>query len=231
MNHGSPNVIDIVVVEDDVRLRRTLAEVLDSASDCRCVAVFADGRTAIAELPALKPHVVIMDINLPDLSGIDCVEQLAPKLPRTQIVMLTVYQDPETIFRALAAGAHGYMVKPIMPEKLLEAIREISAGGAPMSRTIARKVIEAFRRPTPPSAVEAAMEDATLGPREQQVLDFLVAGFSYKEIAKELDIKVSTVGTYVQRIYEKLHVRGRREIVARYKGRPSIAGDYASGGT
>jgi DNA-binding NarL/FixJ family response regulator len=164
-----------------------------------------------------------MDVNLPDVSGVECVEHLAPQLPGTQIVMLTVYQDPDTIFRALAAGAHGYMVKPIMPEKLLEAIREIHNGGAPMSRTIARKVIDAFRRPTPASAVETAMEDASLGMREQQVLEFLVAGYSYKEIAQELDIKVSTVGTYVQRIYEKLHVHSRREVISRYMTKPSPA--------
>ena len=123
----------------------------------------------------------------------------------------------ETIFQALAAGAHGYLVKPVMPDKLLEAIREFRAGGVPMSRTIARKVSEVFRRSAPPPAVSAAMEDAALGPREQEILELLVAGLSYKEIAGELSIKVSTVGTYVQRIYEKLHVRRRREIIARYR--------------
>jgi len=194
-----------------------LKEVLACAADCRCVGAFAKGTDALESLPTLSPDVIVMDVNLPDLSGVECVARLAPQLPGTQIIMLTVYQDPETIFQALAAGAHGYLVKPVMPEKLLEAIREIRAGGVPMSRTIARKVIEVFRRPVPPPVLSMAVEDATLGVREQEILRLLVAGLSYKEIAGELSIKVSTVGTYVQRIYEKLHVRSRREIIARYR--------------
>lgn len=209
--------INVAVVEDDARIRRVLKEVLSSAQDCQCVGTFAKGTDAIESLPALRPDVIIMDVNLPDLSGVECVARLAPQLPGTQIIMLTVYQDPETIFHALAAGAHGYLVKPVMPERLLEAIREIRAGGVPMSRTIARKVIDVFRRPGPPPAVSVAVEDAALGVREQEILELLVAGLSYKEIAGELSIKVSTVGTYVQRIYDKLHVRSRREIIARYK--------------
>jgi DNA-binding NarL/FixJ family response regulator len=208
-------MIKIAVVEDDARIRRVLKEVLASAEDCQCVGAFATGTETLESLPTLQPDVVIMDVNLPDLSGVECVAQLAPQLPQTQIIMLTVYQDPDTIFQALAAGAHGYLVKPVMPDKLLEAIREIRAGGVPMSRTIARKVIEVFRRPASPPQVGTTIEDAGLGPREQEILDFLVAGLSYKEIAAELSIKVSTVGTYVQRIYEKLHVRSRREIIAR----------------
>ncbi|MCY2990196.1 MAG: response regulator transcription factor [Planctomycetota bacterium] len=209
--------INVAVVEDDSRIRRVLKEVLACAADCQCVGAFAKGTDALESLPALRPDVIVMDVNLPDLSGVECVARLAPQLPGTQIIMLTVYQDPETIFQALAAGAHGYLVKPVMPDKLLEAIREIRAGGVPMSRTIARKVIDVFRGPAPPPAVSVAVEDAALGAREQEILELLVAGLSYKEIAGELSIKVSTVGTYVQRIYEKLHVRSRREIIARYK--------------
>jgi DNA-binding NarL/FixJ family response regulator len=214
---SSAESIKVAVVEDDARLRRTLHEVLTSASDCRCVGAFPNARAAIAALPGLKPDVIIMDINLPDLSGVECVAQLTPQLPQTQIIMLTVYQDTETIFRALAAGAHGYLVKPVMPDRLLEAIREIRAGGVPMSRTIARQVIEFFRRPLPAEMPGTAVEEARLGAREQQVLEFLVAGLSYKEVASELGIKTPTVGTYVQRIYEKLHVRSRRELIALYK--------------
>ncbi len=211
--------INVAVVEDDARLRRTLAEVLASAKDCQCVGLFPTGNAALAGIPPLKPDVILMDINLPDLSGVECVAQLAPQLPQTQIIMLTVYQDTETIFRALSAGAHGYLVKPVMPDRLLEAIREIRAGGVPMSRTIARQVIDFFHRPAPPPTSGTAVEEAGLGSREQQVLEFLVAGLSYKEIASELNIKTSTVGTYVQRIYEKLHVRSRREIIALHRGR------------
>ena len=217
--------IRVAVVEDDARIRRVLEEVFSSVEDCQCIGMFSKGGAAVESLPSLTPDVIIMDVNLPDISGVECVAQLAPQLPNTQIIMLTVYQDPKTIFQALAAGAHGYMVKPVMPEKLLEAIREIRAGGVPMSRTIARKVIEAFRRPFPPANVGLAMEEACLGFREQQVLEHLVAGLSYKEISNELKIKVSTVGTYVQRIYEKLHVRSRREIIARYKGKASAPSD------
>jgi DNA-binding NarL/FixJ family response regulator len=199
--------IKVAVVEDDLRLQKVLTEVFVGSSDCICVGVFPDGKSAISKIPALNPDVIIQDINLPDLSGVECVAQISLQLPKTQFIMLTVYQDTETIFRALAAGAHGYLVKPVMPDALLEAVREIRSGGVPMSRTIARHVIDFFRNPKP-------QPTENLGLREQQVLNALVAGLSYKEIGQELDIKVSTVGTYVQRIYEKLHVRSRREIIA-----------------
>jgi len=215
--------IQVAVVEDDARLRRTFVDVLESSTAFRCVGAFATGAEAVAGIPALAPDVVIMDVNLPDTTGVECVKMLAPKLPGTQILMVTVYQDPDTTFQALAAGAHGYLVKPVLPERLLEAIREIRAGGVPMSRTIARKVIETFRSR---EAAEAAGTSAARSPaespheesltsREQQVLELLVEGFSYKEIAQRLGISPSTVGTYVQRIYEKLHVSSRREIMAR----------------
>jgi DNA-binding NarL/FixJ family response regulator len=211
------SVIKVAMVEDDARLRKAVSEVFLKATDCRCVGVFANGQSALDALPGLKPDVLIMDVNLPDFSGVECVARLAPKLPGTQIIMLTVFQDTDTIFKALEAGAHGYLVKPVMPGKLLEAVREIRAGGVPMSRTIARKVIDYFQRPAVPLTGPAA-EDASLGAREQQVLDLLVKGYSYKEIGDELEIKVSTIGTYMQRIYDKLHVRSRREIIARFKG-------------
>ena len=211
------SVIKVAMVEDDARLRKAVSEVFAKEKDFRCVGVFANGQTAIDQLPGLKPDVLIMDVNLPDVSGVECVARLALKLPGTQIIMLTVFQDTDTIFKALEAGAHGYLVKPVMPGKLLEAVREIRAGGVPMSRTIARKVIDYFQRPPPTPSGGTPSYDAALGPREQQVLDLLVKGYSYKEIGSELDIKVSTIGTYMQRIYEKLHVRSRREIIARYK--------------
>ena len=181
--------IQVAVVEDDARLRRTFVDVLESSTAFR----------------------------------VDCVAELSGRLPDTQILMVTVYQDPDTTFQALAAGAHGYLVKPVLPERLLEAIREIRAGGVPMSRTIARKVIETFRSREAAEAggtsaarsSAASLDDESLTPREQQVLELLVEGFSYKEISQRLGISTSTVGTYVQRIYEKLHVSSRREIMAR----------------
>jgi len=216
-------MIKVAIVEDDARIRKVVTEVLASARDCQCVGAFADGTTAVAKLPSLAPDVILMDINLPDLTGVECVARISPQLHGAEIIMLTVYQDPETIFQALAAGAHGYLVKPVMPRKLLEAIREIRSGGVPMSPGIAREVVDFFRREPVKPASGAAVEDAALGPREQQVLKFLVDGLSYKEIAGELGITSNTVGTYVRRIYEKLHVRSRREIVVFYKGRAESA--------
>jgi len=224
-------IIRVAVVEDDPRLRRTFTDILESASDCDCVGVFATGEQAIRRIPPLAPDVIIMDVNLPDSTGVQCVAALSPQLPDSQILMVTVYQDPETTFDALAAGAHGYLVKPVMKEQLLSAIREVRNGGVPMSPTIARKVIHTFRRRNPTNAngdgvapgrltfasgKPPVMPDTeTLAPREQQVLELIVKGFSYKDIAKDLDISTSTVGTYVQRIYDKLHVSSRREIVER----------------
>lgn len=225
--------IRVAVVEDDSRLRRTFTDILDSAADCECVGVFATGAQAVERIPPLAPDVIVMDVNLPDSSGVDCVAALSPQLPDTQILMVTVYQDPETTFDALAAGAHGYLVKPVMKEQLLAAIREVRGGGVPMSPVIARKVIQTFRRRSPeqaspkPSgrrgaaaavAATAPLPDGdpdALAPREQQVLELLVKGYSYKDVSKELGISTSTVGTYVQRIYEKLHVSSRREIMER----------------
>jgi DNA-binding NarL/FixJ family response regulator len=210
--------IRVAIVEDDRRVRHVLRDVLRSGAACECVGTFSNGTLAVEQIPGLRPDVILMDINLPDMTGVDCVREISPQLPDTQILMLTVYQDPDTIFKALAAGAHGYLLKPVMPEKLLEAICEVRAGGVPMSRTIARKVVGTFRQPaSKEEALSNLSDEAGLAPREREVLNHLVAGLSYKEIAAELEISGSTVSTYVQRIYEKLHVRTRREIIARYQ--------------
>lgn len=214
--------IRVVVVEDDARLRRAFVDVVQSASDCTCVGAFATGTEAVRDIPSLAPDVVIMDVNLPDSTGVEYIAALSEKLPRSQILIVTVYQDPETTFQALAAGAHGYLVKPVMPDRLLEAIREVREGGVPMTRTIARKVIQAFREQasTPPAPQPELPPDidVSLAPREQQVLELLCEGCYYKEIAKKLGISISTVGTYVKRIYEKLHCTNRWEVVARARG-------------
>jgi DNA-binding NarL/FixJ family response regulator len=229
--------ISVAVVEDDSRLRKTVERVLAAADGCRLVGVFANATDAIREIPALAPDVILMDVNLPDGSGVECVSVLAPLLPNTQILMVTAFQDPDTTFRAITAGAHGYLVKPVMPKRLVEAIREVRNGGVPMSRAIARKVIEAFRAMheersiTPLRAKEAEppvappdthtsrkATEAILAPRERQVLELLVEGYSYKEAAARLGVSIGTVGTYVNRIYEKLHVSSRREIVAWSRG-------------
>jgi hypothetical protein len=217
--------INVALVEDDARLRKAVERGLSGADSCRLVGMFATAAEAIRDIPALAPDVILMDVNLPDRSGVECVAELAPQLPGTQILMLTVYQDPDTAFQAIAAGAHGYLVKPVMPKRLVEAIREVREGGVPMSRAIARQVIEAFRTlqergatATPAGKPEATSDDP-LTPRERQVLELLVEGYSYKETAAKLGISIGTVGTYVERIYEKLHVSCRREMVAWSKGR------------
>jgi len=215
--------IRVAVVEDDARLRRAFVHVLESSADCVSAGAFATGAEAVKKIPALDPDVVIMDVNLPDSTGVEYIAALSEKLPDAQILIVTVYQDPETTFQALAAGAHGYLVKPVMPDRLLEAIREVREGGVPMTRTIARKVIQAFRErkaearaaqsPAPPGD-----HNGVLAPREQQVLELLCEGCYYKEIAKKLGISISTVGTYVKRIYEKLHCTNRWEVVAKSRG-------------
>ena len=220
--------INVALVEDDARLRKAVERGLAGADTCRLVGMFATAADAIRDIPALAPDVILMDVNLPDRSGVECVAELAPQLPGTQILMLTVYQDPDTAFQAIAAGAHGYLIKPVMPKRLIEAIREVREGGVPMSRAIARQVIEAFRtmRERPATTATTAAEPNhpesppadPLTPRERQVLELLVEGYSYKETAARLGISIGTVGTYVNRIYEKLHVSCRREMVAWSKG-------------
>ena len=219
--------IDVIVVEDDSRLRSGLVEIVNSDSECVCVGAFGSGEEALLKAPALNPQVAVMDINLPGMDGIACVRQLAEKLPSLQIVMLTVYQDTDNLFRALAAGAHGYLVKPARARDLLAAIRDIHRGGAPMTSALARKVVDAFRKQTaPPAAVGGAApgaqspdgETGELAPREREILDLLAQGFSYKEIADKLNVAFATVHTYVLRIYKKLHVRSKNAAVARWLG-------------
>lgn len=210
----------IAVVEDDPRLRKAFEKAIAGSDDCRLTGMFATGTEALAGLPALAPDVILMDVNLPDTTGVECVAEIAPRLPETQILMVTVYQDPETTFRAIKAGAHGYLVKPVGPKKLLEAIREVRAGGVPMTRTIARKVLQSFRAAdaegsaaNPPGEPQPKPDDTMLTPRERQVVELIVKGYSYKDVASQLGIAVGTVGVFVNRIYEKLHVNSRREIV------------------
>ncbi len=216
--------IHVIVVEDDSRLRSGLMEIINSDPDCACVGAYGSGEEALEKAPPLKPQVAIMDINLPGIDGIECVRQLSERLPALQIVMLTVYQDTDNLFRALAAGAHGYLVKPARARDLLSAIRDIHRGGAPMTSALARKVVDAFRKQTAPaipavnSVASAGCESGELATREKEVLDLLAQGFSYKEIADKLNVAFATVHTYVLRIYKKLHVRSKNAAVARWLG-------------
>ena len=201
----------VAVVEDNNVLREQLIEILNSADDIHCVGAYASGEEALAHLPADNPDVVLMDIKLPGISGIECVAQLKRLMPAVQIIMVTVYEDGERLFRALKAGANGYLVKSAPPHNLLEAVRDVYAGGSPMSSHIARKVVQHFHLlGTSPA------ESENLSPREQQVLELLASGFVYKEIGDKLKIGVETVRTHVKSICQKMHVRNRVEAVAKH---------------
>lgn len=207
--------ITVSIVEDQDPLRTTLARVLSRAEGFECVSHYASAEDALKDLPNARPNVVLMDINLPGINGVECVRQLKQLLPQTQVMMLTVYEDTENIFNALAAGASGYMLKRTPRAELLEAIREVHRGGSPMTTHIARKVVQSFQK-APPS--NEATEN--LSPREQEVLDLLSRGLIYKEISDKLGISYETVHTYIRRIYEKLQVRTRTEAVAKFLRRP-----------
>lgn len=203
--------ITVSIVEDNEQLRATLARVISRAEGFLCVSHYGSAEAALEGLPKDKPDVVLMDINLPGLNGVECVRQLKSVLPNTQAVMLTVYEDTDNIFNALAAGASGYLLKRTKSDELLDAIREVHGGGSPMTTHIARKVIQSFQR-TGPSPQPAE----NLSQREQEVLECLSQGFLYKEIADKLGISYETVHTYIRRIYEKLQVRTRTEAVAKF---------------
>ena len=203
--------ITVSIVEDNDQLRATLARVLNRADGFKCISHYGSAEAALEALPKDRPAVVLMDINLPGINGVECVRQLKPILPETLVIMLTVYEDTENIFNALAAGAAGYLLKRTSSAELLAAIQEGVRGGSPMTTHIARKVVQSFQRPT-----AASQPTENLSQREQEVLDCLSQGFLYKEIAEKLGISYETVHTYIRRIYEKLQVRTRTEAVAKF---------------
>jgi DNA-binding NarL/FixJ family response regulator len=201
----------VALVEDDEPTRRILMDVIAGAPRLALVSQHASTESALASLPAAQPDVVLMDINVPLLNGVECVRRLKPLLPQTQFLMLTVYEDADHIFAALAAGAAGYLLKSTRRVELLAAIDQIMQGGSPMSSSIARKVVQSFARPA-----AAPSEWEGLSPREQSVLELLTKGFLYKEISDSLGVSVPTVNTYIRRIYEKLQVHSRSQAVAKY---------------
>ena len=211
MSYKRSMAIAVSIVEDDAQARKILAGWISRDSGFRLTGDWGDAESALAELGAKKPNVVLMDINLPGMSGVEAVKQLKAQLPETQFVMLTVYEDADHIYNALAAGATGYLLKETPRQELLDALKEVHRGGSPMTSNIARKVVQSFRQS---SAAPQSGED--LSPREQEVLGLLARGYLYKEIADRLNISVPTVNTYVRRMYEKLHVRSRAQAVARY---------------
>ncbi len=200
-----------MVVEDDTSVRDILTSWIQEADGFTCLGVFPDVESAAPEIVKAKPDVVLMDINLPGLSGVECVRQTKPLTPHTQFVMQTVYEDSNHIFDALAAGATAYLVKTTSREALINALREVHAGGSPMSSNIARKVVQLLLQPK-----KNLQPSDELSRRENEVLALLAQGYLYKEIADTLGISIQTVNTYIRRIYEKLQVHSRAQAVARY---------------
>jgi DNA-binding NarL/FixJ family response regulator len=204
-------MISVAIVDDERKLCESIAAFVNGSSGFKCVSSYHSAEAALEHLPADKPDVVLMDINMTGMNGVECVRRLKQLIPETQVVMLTVYEDTDNIFNALAAGAAGYLLKRTKSAELLEAIREVHRGGSPMTTHIARKVTQSFIRAGPsPQPTE------NLSEREQEVLDCLSQGLIYKEIAEKLGISYETVHTYIRRIYEKLQVRTRTEAVAKF---------------
>jgi len=209
----------VAIVEDNAVMRKTFRQWIDAAPGFRCVCACTTAEEALAEIPRLKPDVVLMDIHLPGESGIACTARLKEALPSVQVIIVTVYRNQEVIFQALQAGACGYLLKRSSPEELLKAITDVRTGGAPMTSEIARMLVEAFQKKPASSA-----KDDGLTQRESEILVLLSEGLSNKEIADRGKISYDTVRAHLRHIYEKLHVRGRTEAVKKYlKSSGSVA--------
>ena len=213
--------IKIAIVEDDARFRRSLRRVIESKTGLVCVGEYPTGAAAMEAIPRAAPAVVIMDLNLPDGSGADVTARLKSQLPDLSVVILTVYNDADHIFKALRAGANGYLLKQATASEILEAIAEAHRGGAPMTSEIARKVVAAFREPVPTTTTE------TLTPRQKEILELVANGYANKEIADQLSLTLSTVTWYLNEIYKKLHVQSRVQAVN--KLRSAQSGPMTSG--
>lgn len=204
--------ITVSIVEDNAAVCASIERVIGASEHCRCVSVSRNGAHALRTVPRHGPDVVIMDINLPDLSGIECTARLKRRFPEMQFLILTVYNDSRQILKALEAGASGYLLKRSTPEEIVSAIRDVKAGGAPMSAEIARKVVQSFHRP----AAARPQDVQALTARETEILGFLAQGHATKEIADKLGVSYATVCTHLGHIYEKLHVRSRTAAVIKY---------------
>jgi DNA-binding NarL/FixJ family response regulator len=206
--------IQVAVIEDDEEIRANLTHRIGANSGFVLLRSYGDAESALADLPRYKPDVVLMDINLPGIDGIECVRQLKPRMREAQFIMLTVYEDSNRLFKSLMAGASGYLLKRTPPAKLLAAIREACQGGSPMTPQIARRVVQHFQQAPEPSS-----DLQKLTPREGEVLEQLAKGFRYKEIVDNLKISTGTLHSYIRSIYEKMHVHSRTEAVVKYLNR------------
>ena len=207
--------IRVALVEDDERVRGSLAMLVGGSPGFELIGSYSDAESALENLPKTAPNVVLMDVQLPKQSGIECVRMIKPRLPRTQIIILTVYQDEECVFDALRAGAVGFLRKDTPPAEILEAIRDAHQGGSPMSSGIARMVVAHFH-PNDLKARSAPPPPVHLSPREDEILQLLVKGYRYKEVADAFSCSINTVREHLRRIYEKLQVTSSREAVAKY---------------
>jgi len=203
--------IEVALVEDRDEIRAQFAHTIGLSPALHLMQTYPDGESALADLPAHRPDVVLMDINLPGLDGVECVRRLKTRMPDVQFVMLTIYEDGARLFQSLMAGASGYLLKRTAPQKLLAAIQEVHEGGVPMTPEMARRVIRHFQQIPQP-----APELQWLGPREREVLQQLAQGFRYKEIEQKLGMSTGTLRTHVASIYRKLHVHSRTEAVVKY---------------
>ena len=203
--------IRVSIVEDNRGTRESLTELLNRAPALHCVGAHSSGEEALQQIPAELPDVVLMDINLPQMNGIECVSRLKQQMPKTQVLMLTTYEESDLIFDSLRKGASGYLLKNMPPTELVQAIEQVHAGGAPMSMQIARKVVSHFQQIKKP---QSDMEQLTK--REHEILALLAKGFLYKEIADQLGVTLSTVRAHLHTVYEKLHVQSRTEAVVKF---------------
>ncbi|MFZ4522243.1 MAG: response regulator [Bacteroidales bacterium] len=205
-----PEAIEVMIVEDDKAVCNGLQFLIDGSEGYTCIAACNSAEEALERISQHRPHVVLMDINLPGMNGIECVVGIKNSYPDIQVMMLTVFDNSDEIFKSLAAGATGYMLKKTPPAKLLEAISELVGGGSPMSGEIARKVVQTFARPA-----NHPFPESNLTAREEEILSYLSKGYLYKEIAAELFISIETVRTHIRKIYQKLQVRTRTEALLR----------------
>ena len=203
--------IKVAIVDDDEGIRGSLATLIRRAPALRLAGEYPDAETALKEIPNRSPDVVLMDINLPGMKGVECVRQLKSILPRVQFLMLTIYEDSDSLFNSLKAGASGYLLKRTASARLIEAIQDVHAGGSPMTPQLARRVVQFFSKPAGDNA-----SVARLAPGEKEFLDQLSKGYAYKEIADRMNISIDTVRSYVRTVYEKLHVHSRTEAVVKY---------------
>ena len=203
-------MIAVSIVEDMKDVRERIKRIIQQSEDFICLSAHSNAEDALKELPLLKPYIILMDINLPGMSGIECIKKIKASFPQMQFMMFTIYEDSEQVFDALSAGANGYLLKKTSTEKIIEALKELHEGGSPMSSHIARKVVSYFQKR------KEQNDDSQLSHREKEVLELLSKGFLYKEIGNKLGIATGTVRQHIHKIYDKLHVQNRTEALNKF---------------